>query len=166
MPVLVGPPAGADKGQPRAPRRAPRRADAAALVIREIRAVDGDALRALWKEAGFRSLGDDDRALARFARRNPGLLLVATEGGRIVGSALGGWDGRRGWLYHVTTAASHRRKGVARRLVGEVEKALRDLGCQKVSALVREENEIAREFWTELGYAAGSRQYGKELDGG
>ena len=34
--------------------------------------VDGDALRALWKEAGFRSLGDDDKSLARLARRNPG----------------------------------------------------------------------------------------------
>jgi ribosomal protein S18 acetylase RimI-like enzyme len=165
-PVLVGPPAGSDdKGRAKSPRRAPKRADAAALVIREIRAVDGDALRALWKEAGFRSLGDDDRSLARLARRNPGLALVATESGRIVGSALGAWDGRRGWLYHVTTAESHRRKGVATRLVRQVEAALRDLGCPKVSVLVRDENEDAAEFWTELGYAVGSRQYAKELEG-
>ena len=107
-PALIGPAAA-----PRGARRAPKRADAAALVIREIRTVDGDALRALWKDVGFRSVGDDDRSLARLARRNPGLVLVATESGRIVGSALGAWDGRRGWIYHVATAESH--PGVASR---------------------------------------------------
>lgn len=161
-PALVGPPA-----KPTAARRAPRRADPAALVIREIRSVDGDALRALWKEAGFRSLGDDDRSLARLARRNPGLVLVAVESGRIVGSALGAWDGRRGWIYHVATARSHRRGGVARRLVEQVERGLRDLGAPKVNVVVRPEGDGGLELWEALGYeAAESRLFGKEIDGG
>jgi ribosomal protein S18 acetylase RimI-like enzyme len=161
-PAIVGPPA-----TPKATRRAPKRADPAALVIREIRTVDGDALRALWKDAGFRSLGDDDKSLARLARRNPGLVLVATESGRVIGSALGAWDGRRGWIYHVATAASHRRAGVARRLVEQVERSLRDLGAPKVNVLVRTEGEGGRELWKELGYAAAeSKLYGKELDAG
>jgi len=159
-PAVVGPPA-----TPRQTRRAPKRADPAALVIREIRTVDGDALRALWKDSGFRSLGDDDKSLARLARRNPGLVLVATESGRIVGSALGAWDGRRGWIYHVATAKSHRRGGVARRLVEEVERGLRDLGAPKVNVLVRPDSDGGRELWKELGYdAAESRLYGKEID--
>lgn len=161
-PAVVGPAA-----TPKATRRAPKRADPAALVIREIRMADGDALRALWKEAGFRSLGDDDKSLARLARRNPGLVLVATESGRVVGSALGAWDGRRGWIYHVATATSHRRAGVARRLVEQVEHGLRDLGAPKVNVLVRPKSEGGPELWKELGYEAGeSRPYGKDLDGG
>ena len=161
-PAVVGPPA-----TPKQARRAPKRADPAALVIREMRTVDGDALRALWKEAGFRSLGDDDKSLARLARRNPGLLLVATESGRIVGSALGAWDGRRGWIYHVATASSHRRGGVARRLVEQVERGLRDLGAPKVNVVVRSDSDGGRELWKELGYvAADSRLYGKEIDAG
>jgi ribosomal protein S18 acetylase RimI-like enzyme len=159
-PAVVGPAA-----TPKATRRAPKRADPAALVIREIRMADGDALRALWKEAGFRSLGDDDKSLARLARRNPGLVLVATESGRIVGSALGAWDGRRGWIYHVATATSHRRAGVASRLVEQVERGLRDLGAPKVNVLVRPDSEGGPKLWKELGYEAGeSRPYGKELD--
>ena len=158
----AGPPA-----TPNATRRAPRRADPAALVIRELRMADGEALRALWKAAGFRSLGDDDKSLARLARRNPGLALVATESGRIVGSALGAWDGRRGWIYHVTTASSHRRAGVARRLVEQVERGLRDLGAPKINVVVRPGGEGGPELWKELGYKAGdSRLYGKELDAG
>jgi ribosomal protein S18 acetylase RimI-like enzyme len=133
------------------------------VVIREYRGVDGDGLRKLWAEAGFRSIGDDDLSLGRMVRRNPGLLLVATEGSRIVGSALGAWDGRRGWIYHVATAASHRRQGIATRLLDQVEAALRDLGCPKVSVLVKDENAEGREFWAARGYEEGSRQFAREL---
>ena len=146
------------------PRKAPPRPTGRELLIRELRTVDGDALRALWRSAGFSSIGDDDRSLARLARRNPGLVVVATEGGRVVGSALGAWDGRRGWIYHVATAESHRRRGVASRLVGQVEASLRDLGCPKVNVMVRDENEGARELWTARGYGLGpARQFSREL---
>ncbi len=146
-------PKGGKAGRPEKPK----------VVFRELRAVDGDQLRKLWEACGFRSLGDDDLSLARLARRNPGLLLVAAEGTRIVGSALGAWDGRRGWIYHVATAESHRRQGIATRLVDQVEAGLRDLGCPKVSVLVRDENDDGREFWQERGYEVGSRQYAREL---
>lgn len=136
-----------------------------AVVIREIRAVDGEGLRELWREVGFRSIGDDDRSLARLARRNPGLVLVAAEGSRIVGSALGAWDGRRGWLYHVATAETHRRQGIATRLVDRVEAGLRDLGCPKVNVMVRDENAGGREFWSARGYALEvSRQLSRRFD--
>jgi ribosomal protein S18 acetylase RimI-like enzyme len=97
------------------------------------------------------------------ARRNPGLLLVASEGTQVVGSALGAWDGRRGWIYHVATAESHRRQGIATKLVDQVEAGLRDLGCPKVSVLVREGNDDGREFWAARGYEKGSRQFAREL---
>jgi GNAT superfamily N-acetyltransferase len=146
-------------------RKAPARATGRELVVREIRTVDGDTLRALWKSVGFGSIGDDDRSLARLARRNPGLVLVATEGGRVIGSALGAWDGRRGWIYHLATAESHRRQGVASRLIDRIEAGLRDLGCPKVNVLVRPESDGAQEFWTARGYAPGpARQLSRELD--
>jgi ribosomal protein S18 acetylase RimI-like enzyme len=150
------------------PKRSPRAAPAARrpeVVIRELRTVDGDALRALWREAGFGSLGDDDRSLARLARRNPGLVLVAAEGSRVVGSALGAWDGRRGRIYHVATAPSHRRRGIATRLVDQIETALVSLGCPKANVMVRPEADGGTEFWTARGYAMSpSRQLGKELE--
>jgi ribosomal protein S18 acetylase RimI-like enzyme len=121
-------------------------------------------LRGLWSEIGFRNLGDDDLSLARLVKRNPGLVLVAVEGRTIVGSALGAWDGRRGWIYHVATAASHRRRGIAARLVHQIEDGLRALGCPKVNVMVQDDNDDGRAFWPELGYApAAARQFGKEL---
>jgi ribosomal protein S18 acetylase RimI-like enzyme len=145
------------------PQPKPRRVAPPAVVIRELRTADGDQLRKLWSASGFRSLGDDDLSLARMARRNPGLLLVASEGTRVVASALGAWDGRRGWIYHVATAESHRRQGLAAKLLDQVEAGLRDLGCPKVSVLVRDANEDGLEFWRHRGYEQGSRQLSREL---
>jgi ribosomal protein S18 acetylase RimI-like enzyme len=148
----------------RPPRAAPPRPERD-IVIRELRTVDGDALRALWRDAGFGSLGDDDRSLARLARRNPGLVLVAADGSRVVGSALGAWDGRRGWIYHVVTAPTHRRRGIATRLLDRIETALVSLGCPKANVLVRPDADGGTELWKARGYVVSqSRKFGKELE--
>ncbi len=134
------------------------------VVIREFRSKDGDGLRALWEGAGFRSLGDDDMSLRRFAQRNPGLVLVAAQGSDVVGSAMGGWDGRRGWIYHLATAEGQRRKGLATQLVRRVEAGLRAVGCRRISAIVRGGDDDGAEFWAAMGYAANSaRQFAREL---
>lgn len=149
-----------------APRRAaaPPETEVTPVHIREYRRSDGKALRDLWREAGFRLLGDDDDSLATMARRNPGLMLVATAGKRIVGSALGAWDGRHGWIYHMATAESHRRSGVGRSLVREVEQRLAAVGCHDVNVNVGDANATAQQFWVEVGYpAVGTRRYRKEL---
>jgi len=134
------------------------------IALRDYRSGDGRDLRTLWKAVGFRSVGDDDRSLDAFAARNPGLLLVATADGDIVASALGGWDGRRGWIYHVATAEPFRRKGIASRLVRRLELRLKDLGCPKLNAVIRDDNRDAPGFWRAIGYAISPiRQFGKEL---
>lgn len=132
--------------------------------IREYRRSDGNALRALWREAGFRLLGDDDDSLATMARRNPGLMLVATAGKEIVGSALGAWDGRHGWIYHMATAQAHRRSGVGRSLVREVEGRLAAAGCHDVNVNVGDSNTGAQRFWVAVGYPnVATRRYRKDL---
>ncbi len=63
------------------------------MDVREFREGDGAPLRTFWESCGMRIRpGDDDRALAAFAVRNPGLLLLAFDDGALVASALAGWD--------------------------------------------------------------------------
>jgi ribosomal protein S18 acetylase RimI-like enzyme len=133
--------------------------------VREFRREDGDRLRAFWVECGIRIRpGDDDDALGAFAARNPGLFLLAEDDRRIVGSALGGWDGRRGWLYHVATHPDARRRGLARDLVVRLEARLREMGCPKVNLIVWAENEEAMRFWESIGYQREKAvEYGKHL---
>jgi ribosomal protein S18 acetylase RimI-like enzyme len=134
------------------------------VVVREFRSRDAEGLRALWEGVGFGSLGDDDMSLRRFAQRNPGLLLVASQGPEVVGSGMGGWDGRRGWIYHLAVAEGHRRKGLGKELAQRLEAGLRDVGCRKVNAIVREGNDEAARFWKALGYeVSAARQFGRRL---
>jgi ribosomal protein S18 acetylase RimI-like enzyme len=137
------------------------------VVVREFRSRDGEGLRALWEQVGFRSLGDDDMSLRRFAQRNPGLLLVASQGSEVVGSGMGGWDGRRGWIYHLAVADGHRRKGLGKELVQRLEAGLREAGCRKVNAIVRDGNDDAAGFWKAVGYDLhAARQFGRQLPDG
>lgn len=77
---------------------------------------------------------------------------------------MGAWDGRRGWIYHVATAAEYRRSGIASKLVDKVEGRLRALGAPRVNVLVREGNDAGHIFWTAAGYELhASHQFGKFL---
>jgi ribosomal protein S18 acetylase RimI-like enzyme len=133
--------------------------------IRTYRDGDGDRLRTFWLTCGIKIRpGDDDAALARFAARNPGLMLLAEEDGHLVGSALAGWDGRRGWLYHVAVHRDERRRGIGTTLVAEIEGRLGDLGCPKVNLIVWDDNTWAMQFWEALGYRREKTvEYAKEL---
>ena len=148
----------------RAAAAPPARPEPPPVAVREYRTGDGAPLRNLWASVGFRSIGDDDPSLRVFAQRNPGLFLVATRGSEVVGSAMGGWDGRRGWIYHVATTPGERRTGLATKLVRRIEERLGALGCRKVNVIIRDENEAGAAFWEALGYTrAPARQFGREL---
>jgi len=133
--------------------------------VREFRVEDGATVRALWEASGIRIRpGDDDRALAAFAERNPGLFLLAHDERGLAATALGGWDGRRGWLYHVAVRAADRRHGLGGRLVRIIEQRLRERGGPKGNLIVWDDNAAAMEFWTAAGYTrATTGEFEKEL---
>jgi ribosomal protein S18 acetylase RimI-like enzyme len=123
------------------------------VEIRDLRRTDGDAVRALWRACGIRDRpGDDDDSLEVMSSRNPGLCIVAIEGDRVLASALAGFDGRRGWLYHVATHPEVRRRGIAKSLVMTIEDRLRTMGCRKLNLIVWEGENEAMAFWSGIGY--------------
>lgn len=156
-----------DPGRPRQPeprQREFRQREPEPVELRRFRPGDGPAMRALWAAVGMESTGDDDDGLALLANRNPGLVLVATQGKELVGTALGAWDGRRGWIYHLAVAQAQRRTGLGSRLVHEVERKLRALGCPRVNVVVREGNDPGTAFWRAAGYEPrSSRMLGRDL---
>ena len=148
-----------------AAKRAETSAKNGEVDVREFRAGDGAAIRAFWEASGIRIRpGDDDRSLAAFAERNPGLFLLALDDQGLAATALGGWDGRRGWLYHVAVRADERRHGLGARLVRVIEQRLRERGCPKVNLIVWNDNAAAMEFWKANGYTrATTVEFEKEL---
>lgn len=90
--------------------------------------------------------------IARKLARDPDLFWVAVADELIVGAIVGGYDGVRGWLYHLAVAQSHRRRGVATELIDHAVERLRELGCVKVNLQVRHGNEGVRGLYESLGW--------------
>ena len=113
-----------------------------------------DPARDLWRETEHMCLGSADgpEDLRAFLRRNPGCSFVALEEGRLVGTCLGGHDGRRGHLYHLAVAPMHRRSGLGTRLVARCLNALREAGIGKCHAFVTRESPYGQLFWEPAGW--------------
>jgi ribosomal protein S18 acetylase RimI-like enzyme len=97
--------------------------------------------------------------------RDPDLFLVAETEGRIVGSVIGGYDGRRGLIYHLAVAEAFRQQGIGTRLMDEVESRLRAKGCLKSYLLVTEDNLDVETYYRQRGWQPmeAVRLFGKEL---
>ena len=94
----------------------------------------------------------------------PNLFWIAEEGEQIVGTVLAGYDGVRGWIYHLAVDPAKRRKGTARLLMKTAEDALEALGCPKVNLQVRMNNTGVVDFYKAIGYVVEERvQMGKPL---
>ena len=98
------------------------------IVIREFTLADYDEVLALWLGAGpgvDRRPSDERDQVTLKVERDPDLFLVATLDGRIVGAVMGGWDGRRAYVYHLAVTHGLRHRGVADALMDELEERFR-----------------------------------------
>jgi ribosomal protein S18 acetylase RimI-like enzyme len=129
------------------------------LVVRSFRASDEEPLCALWSRV-FRDDPPWNAPAVMIENKrgvHPELLLVGELGGSIVGAIIAGFDGVRGWLYHLAVAPEQRRRGFATRLVRAAEERLRQLGCPKVNLQVRSTNGEVIAFYRSLGYETEDR---------
>jgi ribosomal protein S18 acetylase RimI-like enzyme len=138
------------------------------LTVRPFEAADHAALEALWG----RVFADDPPwnapaiMIANKLEVQPELLLVAVLDGALVGAVMAGFDGVRGWIYHLAVAPEHRRRGIATRLVRAAESGLRERGCPKVNLQVRASNVEVVAFYESLGFNIEERtSMGRRLDG-
>lgn len=97
--------------------------------------------------------------------RDPDLFLVAVCDDQIVGAVMGGFDGRRGLIYHLAVSTSFRRNKIGTRLMNEVEARLRVKGCLKCYLLVTLDNPEAGEYYTQRDWYKMDtvQMYGKDL---
>lgn len=123
-------------------------------AIRPMDVTDYAAVRNLWESCEGVGLNDADQpeALKAYLERNPGMSCVALAGGRVVGAALCGHDGRRGYLNHLAVSPAHRQQGIARRLVAHCLAALQTAGIAKCHLFIFTTNTAGRHFWQHIGW--------------
>ncbi len=116
---------------------------------------DVEPARTLWtNSAPGVHLGRSDapEEIARKLQRDPELFLVAEQDGRLVGTVIGGYDGRRGLVYHLAVAPDNQYQGIGSALMEEVENRLRQLGCMKAYLLVVDGNGSVIDYYTARGW--------------
>jgi ribosomal protein S18 acetylase RimI-like enzyme len=97
--------------------------------------------------------------------RDPDLFLVAECEERLIGSVIGGYDGRRGLIYHLAVSTNFRGRGIGSQLMDAVEARLRDKGCLKCYLLVTNDNRDVEDYYRNRGWQHmdSVRLFGKEL---
>lgn len=125
------------------------------VEIQALETSDYDALLGLWKTAGLphRPAGRDGReAITSQMRRDPALFLGAFLGGRLVGSVIASFDGRKGWVNRLEVDPHERRQGIGRKLTEEAERVLKARGAQITAALVETDNSPSLLLFEKCGY--------------
>ncbi|CAD6524150.1 Acetyltransferase YpeA [Paraburkholderia hiiakae] len=135
------------------------------VTIRVFSEADTEAVIALWLQA-FPEYNDTSRphrnprlSIANKLGTQPELFFVAIRNdgdvdGALVGTAMAGYDGHRGWLYSVAVAPEARRDGLGTRLVRHAENALATMGCLKLNLQVLTDKAEVLAFYERLGYRA------------
>jgi ribosomal protein S18 acetylase RimI-like enzyme len=120
---------------------------------------DEEGVVALWKETFPESPAwnvptDDIRRKLDVQRE---CFLVAERDGHVIGTAMAGYDGHRGWVYYVAVTPSDRGRGIGSALMRRAERSLREMGCPKLNLMVRATNTGVVRFYESLGYAVEDR---------
>ena len=125
----------------------------ASVEIGELAEAEIEAAIALWREAGLLRPWNDPRADLRRALAGPASTVLAGRiGGRLVATAMVGWDGHRGWLYYLAVAVAARRRGCGAEMVRAAERWLSRYDAPKLNLMVRTENQAVVRFYETLGY--------------
>ena len=125
------------------------------------------AARDLWERSApgiHLGASDTPEEIRKKLARDPELFLVAEADSRLIGTVMGGFDGRRGIVYHLAVEQDYRQQGVGTVLMDELERRLRALGCIRAYLMVMDgQAEICRYYeargWGRIPVAT----YGKNL---
>ncbi len=122
--------------------------------VRTMQISDYDVVLGLWSEAAGIGLSQADSRenIAAFLARNPGLSWVWEADSAVVGTALCGHDGRRGYLYHVYVKREWRKQGIGEAMVESCLASLAADGIQKCHLYAYCENTNGASFWERLGW--------------
>lgn len=141
------------------------------VTMRECRVGDLDAMWALDLVCFAEPFRFSRRAMRGFTEaRGAAVVLAEVEAGAgsgLVGFAVGQREGETGYVVTLDVAPEWRRRGLARRLMAELEGKMRAAGAQRMQLHVSVENAVAVRFYEGAGYVRVGRVvgfYGRGMD--
>ena len=125
------------------------------MEIRKMTIQDYEKVYELWmscKNMGFNDIDDSKEGISRFLERNPNTSFVAIQNEKLIGIILGGHDGRRGYIYHLSVNVNYRKNGIGSELVKNCLESFKQEKISKVALLVFKYNEVGNLFWEKQGF--------------
>ena len=108
---------------------------------------------ALWERCGLvRPVNNPQKDILRKMKVNPELFLIGLIDGKVVATAMGGYEGHRGVVNYLGVDPSRQREGLGRRIMLALEEKLIALGCPKINLMFRTDNAVVEKFYEKLGY--------------
>jgi ribosomal protein S18 acetylase RimI-like enzyme len=126
------------------------------VIIRNYNhAEDFNAVNQVWVNAGkgiHITHSDSQTEIEKLIQKSPGLFFVAEYNNQVIGTAIGGFDGRRGLIYHLAVLPAFQNHQIGSILLQTVEKQLHDIGCTKVYLFILPDNLDLSDFYNKRGY--------------
>lgn len=104
------------------------------MKIRNMRLSDIKSAYQLWEKVGVSvvSFKREKLEVSQVLELNQTTCFVLEDGNKIVGTVLGAFNGRRGWIYHLAIDPECQRRGYGSILLAKSEEALKNLGATKI----------------------------------
>jgi ribosomal protein S18 acetylase RimI-like enzyme len=123
------------------------------MIIRPYLLQDERAVIELWNKCELlRPQNNPSLDIARKMAVNPDLFLIGLIQEKVVASAMGGYEGHRGWVNYPAVDPQYQKRGLGRLLMNEIEKRLLAMGCPKLNLQVRGDNLSVINFYEKIGY--------------
>lgn len=128
--------------------------EAAGYRIEKAQVMDRGAMLDLWRSIPGLGVGpgDENESLRIFMEKNPSTCLVLKDQASLIGTVLGGFDGRRGYIYHLAVHPDHQGRGYGKALINQVTCELKALGAKKMHLFVYGDNHTAIAFYQSQGW--------------
>ena len=112
----------------------------------------------LWHETGLTRPWNDPEVDLRRAVNGSSSTVLAVLGdeGKLLGTAMVGHDGHRGWVYYLAVRPDYQGTGLGRRLMEACEAWVSEQDIPKIQLMVRDTNHKALSFYAALGYEPAS----------
>jgi len=121
--------------------------------VEELQSRHRESTVALWNDVGLtRPWNDPQHDFDRAMSGATSAVLGLVRGDGVVGTAMVGHDGHRGWVYYLAVARDHQRQGLGALLMRAAEEWLRARGAVKVQVMVRHTNDTVVTFYETIGY--------------
>ena len=98
------------------------------MNIQVIRPEDVKAVYRFWLKDYKVDGRDSVERITNFVEKNPGISMLAIEGDNVVGTCLGSYDGRKGYIYKIVISKEFYGTGLGRKIVVKTLDNIRSAG--------------------------------------